>query len=488
MACQRHHGECQKRTTSIDHQEPVHSAAAKTVAQNTPIDFGFAQQPLHLDDETKNLIEKYDRAAPRYTSYPTAVQFTPEINARTQHDWLAAVPTEKPVSIYIHVPFCRTLCYYCGCHTKALGDNRSPIDHYLQALIQEVQTTAKALGRAQPVSQIHFGGGTPTILKTAGMAKLFVALRREFAVLDSAEISIEIDPRLVTKKDVQDMAALGFNRVSLGVQDFNEDVQRAIGRMQSYEETKRVSDWFRAAGVNEINFDMIYGLPLQTISSVLDNAQKVASLRPGRIALFGYAHVPWMKKNQIVLERYKMPDAPERFAQFEAVRAYWLAQGYKEIGIDHFALPEDEMYKAWENGTLHRNFMGYTTDRADTIIGLGTSSISAFPQGYAQNNPDTAAWLESANAGALTATRGVALATRDVPRREIIMRLMCYGRANCKETGVPPMMDGLAQDGLVMRQGDNIKITPKGRPFTRIVCTAFDEYLENKLRRHAKAV
>jgi oxygen-independent coproporphyrinogen-3 oxidase len=447
---------------------------------------------------TPELIAKYDSRVPRYTSYPTAPHFTPAVGADAYRQWLGALD-RGPLSLYLHVPFCEKLCWYCGCHTRVISRYR-PLAIYLDLLEREIDLVAEALPRRLEVTHVHWGGGTPTMVAGADFRRLTERLRRRFTVLDDAEMAVEMDPRGVTAETVADLAAAGVNRVSLGVQDFDAAVQRAVNRVQPFEMTARVVDWLRAAGIDRLNLDLMYGLPQQTVAAVERTVALAMRLEPQRVAQFGYAHVPWMKRHQRLIDEATLPGPEERWRQAAAGAARLEEAGFVAIGLDHFARPDDPLAVAQRAGTLRRNFQGYTTDRADALIGLGASSIGALPQGYVQNAPDMPTWRRAVEAGTLATVRGIALDDDDRLRRAVIERLMCDLAVDldrlCRHHGANPgtfeaaraALAAMQRDGLVRIAGDRIAVTEVGRPLVRSVCAAFDRYLSHGEARHARAV
>jgi len=437
--------------------------------------------------------------APRYTSYPTAVQFGPEIDGETERAWLAKLSADQPVSLYVHVPFCRRLCWYCGCNTRAVN-RPEPITDYVTALIAEIGLVATAIGRRQTVSALHLGGGSPDSLSLEDLDRLFAALRVNFDLLPGASIAAELDPTHVSGTWIARAARLGLNRASLGVQDFSPQVQLAINRLQSYEAVAEAFTALRRGGVSSINLDLMYGLPKQTVADVLDTVDQALTLAPDRLAVFGYAHVPWLKSHQRLIDTKDLPEPAERLYQAKAAAARLLAAGYVQIGLDHVALPGDALAKAAAEGRLRRNFQGYTTDQAQTLIGLGASSISHLPQGFVQNHASINAWRGEISQARLPAARGVAFVGDDVLRGEAIERLMCDGQidldALCAAHGVKAAtladiwepLSAFAEQGLVRLTGARNAITEPGRPFVRSICTAFDRYFAPEAGRHAKAV
>lgn len=446
---------------------------------------------------TPELIARYDQRVPRYTSYPTAPHFKPDVDSGTYAKWLSELSPQTALSLYLHVPFCAELCLYCGCHTT-VARSYGPIASYVELLEREIELVAERLPGRMNVSHIHWGGGTPTILSGNDLRRIMGLLGRSFGIRSTAEIAVEIDPRTLTLEHVEALAASGLNRASLGVQDFDPKVQQTINRIQSFEQTAKVGSWLRHAGVSGINLDLMYGLPYQTTESVLRTVDQALQLDPDRIALFGYAHVPWMKRHQALLPEEAMPDAIQRVEQNTAAASALIEAGYVQIGLDHFAKPSDPMVMHQREGRLHRNFQGYTTDEATALIGFGTSAIGSLPQGYIQNASSTVTYREAITNSHLATARGVSLTDDDRMRRKIIERLMCnfsvdldrIAPANTKTDFSSELaaIDELARDGLVKRDGLSIEIPEDSRLLVRNVCAAFDRYLESGAARHSRAV
>jgi oxygen-independent coproporphyrinogen-3 oxidase len=441
----------------------------------------------------------YDQRLPRYTSYPSAAHFTPDINERTYAEWLGAIPAEEPLSLYLHVPFCAELCLYCGCHTTAVR-RYTPVADYVGMMLREIDLVAERIGSPRKVSHIHWGGGTPTILSSGHLLAVAESLRARFEIDPDAEIAIEIDPRTLAFEQVGALAAMGVNRASLGVQDFDETVQRTINRIQSYDETARVAGWLRDAGIAGLNLDLMYGLPHQTVDSVVASVGQALTLSPDRIALFGYAHVPWMKRHQALLPEEHLPGAAERLRQAEAASELIVAAGYVAIGLDHFAKPDDPLAEAQRNGHLRRNFQGYTTDMAATLLGFGTSSIGKLPEGYVQNASRAVAYRSAIASGRLATVRGVSLSGEDRLRAAVIERLMCdlavdVGRI-AAESGSDPedferelrVIDRMAEDGIVNRDGYRVSVPEEARPYLRNICAVFDRHLSVGEARYSRAL
>lgn len=446
-----------------------------------------------------DLIKKYNKPVPRYTSYPTAPHFHKGVDAGVFSGWLQNLPENDPISLYFHIPFCEKLCWYCGCHTKIINRYDS-IKRYVDTLIKEIEMVHGFIGRNQPVSHIHWGGGTPSILTTEDFKEIFSHIHDAFNILPDAESAIEIDPRTLTQEMAQAMAEAGVNRASMGVQDFNPDVQEAINRIQPFDMTKQAMDWLKEAGITNINFDLIYGLPLQTMEKVEYSVQQTLKLSPDRIAVFGYAHVPWMKQHQKLLEKHDMPNGEERNAFFSRITEILTENGYKAIGYDHFAREDDSMAKALDTHTLKRNFQGYTIDPSNALIGFGASSISCLPQGYAQNQTSIRDWRNTIEEGRLTTKCGIEVNNEDAFRRRLIEELMCYyevdtGKIAAEMDFAPETLsvameklELLEQDNLIEMSDGIIRVTESGWPLIRVVAACFDTYYAPSEGRHAKAV
>lgn len=436
---------------------------------------------------------------PRYTSYPTAPHFSPAIGPDTYAEWLRAIPRHAHTSLYLHIPFCRSMCWYCGCHTSVVRRDE-PIAVYASALRCEIDLVSRQVGRRIQVNHIHFGGGTPTIMAPETFADLIGAIRQSFFVLPAADIAVEIDPRTLADAMVDALAYGGVNRVSLGVQSFDPIVQRAIHRVQSFEETAAVTANLRRAGIHNVNFDLIYGLPHQTVASCLDTVRQCIELRPDRLSVFGYAHVPTFKKHQGGIHEAWLPDSLERHEQSYAITNALKEAGYLQIGLDHFALPDDAMAAALRNGTLRRNFQGYTTDACDMLLGFGASAIGRLPHGYVQNEVNTRAYLESIASGKLATVKGYALTEDDRLRAEIIERIMCdFGvdldqicarHQSAPETMLSssPRLKKLISDGVVQRDGTSLNLANDSRFLVRSLAAAFDAHLDGSKQLHSRAV
>ena len=443
-----------------------------------------------------NLLTKYDAAGPRYTSYPTAVQFTDTFDPAHYHR-AAADPgaASADLSLYFHIPFCDTVCFYCGCN-KIATKNRSHARPYLDRLKREIILQAACFDTARPVSQLHWGGGTPTFLSHDEMAELMAATARSFRLLPDAqaEYSIEVDPREASAETIGVLRELGFNRLSFGVQDFDLRVQQAINRVQPLEMTQTVMSAARTEGFKSVSVDLIYGLPHQSVESFSRTLDTIITLAPDRLSVFGYAHMPTIFKMQRQMDEATLPSPAVRLAILERVIEKLTAAGYVYIGMDHFALPHDELAVAQRAGTLHRNFQGYSTQADCDLIGLGVSSIGKIGDVYAQNAKDMTGYAAAVDRGELAIARGVRLSADDRLRRDIITGIMCqfslrfdameaaYGiRFREAFAGELERLKPLESDGLVHVTHDGIEVLPAGRLLVRNVAMIFDQYLAGTL-------
>ncbi|MCC5999437.1 MAG: oxygen-independent coproporphyrinogen III oxidase [Pararhodobacter sp.] len=428
----------------------------------------------------------FDARVPRYTSYPTAPQFSAEIGADRFVDWLRAIAPGSQVSLYLHVPFCRRLCWFCACRTQGTSSD-APVISYVNTLKAELALLRAVLPEGVTLSRLHWGGGTPTLLPAEEMRGLAQAVFDVVPLGKEGEFSVEIDPNEIDDTRLDALAEAGMNRASIGVQDFDSEIQAIIGRDQSYEITRAAVEAIRARGVNSLNADILFGLPNQSIKKLSDSVQKLLSLNPDRVALYGYAHVPWMARRQQMIPSDTLPRPEERLELFETARRLFTWDGYDEIGIDHFARPDDGLGRAMRNGTLRRNFQGYTDDTAPVLIGLGASSISRFPQGYAQMNPATSGWAKSVQAGQFATGRGHVFRGDDLLRGRIIEALMCDFSVSSQELmrghGVSAddldvLFAPIARrfDGYLVHDEKGLSIPPEGRPLTRVIAAAFDAY------------
>ena len=428
----------------------------------------------------------FDARVPRYTSYPTAPHFSPAITEEQFRDWIAAIPAGGAISLYMHVPFCRRLCWFCACRTQGT-QSEDPVRTYADTLIEELALLRAALAPGVRLSHLHWGGGTPTLMPADVIARVAGEVLSAFPLAEGAEFSVEIDPSEIDEPRMDALAAAGLTRASIGIQDFDPEIQRVIGREQGFELTRRAVDMIRDRGIASLNADILYGLPHQDGRRISETVQKLLALSPDRVALYGYAHVPWMAKRQVMIPSETLPDPQDRLRLFDIARDLFLADGYDEIGIDHFARPGDGLAAAQRAGRLRRNFQGYTDDTAAVLVGLGASSISRFPQGYAQNAPATGQHVGAIRQGRFSTARGHAFSSEDRWRARMIEALMCDFRIDAEEFRRD---HGLGEDRLaalfapVVRQfGDFVRvdraglaITPAGRPLTRMIARMFDAY------------
>jgi oxygen-independent coproporphyrinogen III oxidase len=423
---------------------------------------------------------------PRYTSYPTAPNFSAASNDLQHREWLRGIPRDSPVSIYLHVPFCRAMCWYCGCHTSVTR-RREPVRRYAAHLVREMNLAAAELPGRMSVAHLHWGGGTPTMLTPGAVGVLNHRLRRLFEFAPGAECALEVDPRSLVGDVARAFVNGGVNRVSIGVQTFDPVVQAAINRVQPFVQVADAVTLFRRLGVTGVNFDLIYGLPNQTIGSCVETVRQALLLRPDRLAVFGYAHVPSFKPHQNRIDQAALPSAAARFQQSKAISEALLAAGYEQIGLDHFARPDDPLALAARGGTLHRNFQGYTTDPCLTLLGFGASAISRLPAGFAQNSTRDPEYQRAIRQGRLPTGRLCAVNAEDERRAAIIEQLMCNYRADVGSFLSVGLVH-LERDGLIRQRGSVVEVTPEARPLVRTVAAAFDAYLPQSTARHVTAV
>ncbi len=433
---------------------------------------------------------------PRYTSYPTAPQFA-ALDEASYRSWLGGIAPDSALSLYLHIPFCRTLCWYCGCHT-AVTRNEERIGRYATALAQEAELLLAALPAHGGIGALHLGGGTPTTIGPAALSGLLRTLRARFGVRPGAEFAAECDPRTLTEEVVAALAEGGINRASLGVQDINPAVQRRIGRVQLDDQVAAAVERLRRAGILRVNLDLMYGLPGQTELEVAATARFATALGADRVAVFGYAHVPWMKPHQNAIRSEELPGALERVRQAETAERVLREAGYEAIGLDHFARSDDSMAVAQRAGRLRRNFQGYTTDTAPVLLGLGASAIGSIGApalaGYAQNEPEERRYVAAVEAGRLPVKRGRLLSEDDRLRRHVIERVMCdfvLDLTELPETLMEearPGLERLEADGIVALAPDMLWVTAPGRRHVRHVAACFDAYLGNGAGRHSAAV
>ncbi len=430
---------------------------------------------------------------PRYTSYPPANRFHDGIGETDYRRWLGEVGGGDTLSLYVHVPFCRVLCWYCGCHTM-VANRAEQVERYLAALVGEADRVAGAMTASAPVAHLHFGGGTPNLLTPDQFRSVMEHLRSRFAFAADAEVAVEVDPRSLTDGHVASFAECGVGRVSLGVQDISPEVQRLINRVQPLELVEGAVERLRKAGIDAINIDLMYGLPGQSVDHVVRSAAAMAALKPDRFAVFGYAHVPWFKKHQRAIDESRLPRGAQRLEQAEAVAVALSDAGYRAIGLDHFARPDDPLALAQARGELRRNFQGYTVDPATVLIGLGASSIGSMRQGFIQNEPHLGRYEAAIGEGRLPVVRGLALSDDDRLRSAVIERLMCNLEVDLGSFGQGMLSDALSlltplrDDDLVEIDGSTVRVTPAGRPYVRNVAACFDAGHQASPARHSVAV
>ncbi len=443
-------------------------------------------------------IARLASPVPRYTSYPTAPHFSPEITNATYREWLQALPAGTRLSLYVHIPFCDTLCWFCGCHTRMIR-KYAPITAYLDKLEREIGSVAALLPAGCTVTHVHWGGGSPTLLAPCDIIRLNAVIHDAFPIARECDFAVEIDPRGMDEERLDALAETGMNRASIGVQDFDPDVQKAINRIQTFEETRLIAEGLRKRGVASLNVDLLYGLPHQSMAAMLKSLDAVLGLRPDRLALFGYAHVPWMKKHQEMIPAEALPSMPERAESAEQAAERLVLAGYRRIGIDHFALAHDPLALAARNGTLRRNFQGYTTDDSDGLIGLGASAISQLPQGFVQNETGANAYERRVRESGMSVARGLALSAEDRLRGAAIESLMCQLELDLSRLGArfgtgaamlgPEIAATLAQEPpeWLARTDAGFRVTETGRPFLRLIASRFDSYLRQGKGRHSSA-
>ncbi|MDA7964764.1 oxygen-independent coproporphyrinogen III oxidase [Ruegeria sp.] len=428
----------------------------------------------------------FDAKVPRYTSYPTAPHFNNDVGSDMFGDWISGIAPGSSISLYLHVPFCRRLCWFCACRTQGTQTD-NPVIAYVDVLKAELDLLAARLPQGVTLSRLHWGGGTPTLLNPDLMRDLAARVFDVVPLGPEAEFSVEIDPNEVDEARLDALAEAGMNRASIGVQDFDDEIQKTIGRIQGYDVTRKAVDMIRARGISSLNADILYGLPHQTKARMTESVQKLLSLSPDRVALYGYAHVPWMAKRQQLIPSDALPTPEQRLDLFETARRLFMWDNYAEIGIDHFATQDDGLTRALNAGRLRRNFQGYTDDQADILIGLGASSISRFPQGYAQNAPATSAHIKAIRDGRFSTARGHLFKGQDVLRARLIEALMCDFRIDTAEIlrdhdiSAPELMQMYTDanatfEGLLKVDATGLFIPPEARALTRMIARNFDTY------------
>lgn len=434
----------------------------------------------------------FNARVPRYTSYPTAAVFTPTTGAEFQAQAMQALDPNDPVSVYVHIPFCERLCWFCACHTQGT-QTLAPVESYIETLEAELSLVRNTLPDGIRMGRLHWGGGTPTILPPALIHRLAKAIRDVFPASDGFEFSVEIDPTMVDRAKIEALASEGMTRASIGIQDFDPEVQQSIGRLQPFDVTRTCVDDLRNAGITSLNTDLVYGLPHQSLARMEDTIEKVLTFEPDRVALFGYAHVPWVSKRQKLIKEEALPDDLDRYILAKTAADRFQQAGLSAIGIDHFARPEDDLAIALRQGTLRRNFQGYTADRCQTLIGLGASSISHYPSGYVQNAPATAAYNQRIAQGAFPGARGYAMDREDKLRARAIEHLMCTFSLDleilAQEFGPRALTLRRELDTMVTRfspyvalVGNRVQISPEGRALTRIIASVLDQHVPDGVR------
>jgi oxygen-independent coproporphyrinogen-3 oxidase len=451
---------------------------------------------LSFSNNEKKILQLVpDYSIPRYTSYPTAPNFNDKINNDTYESWLKKLDKNKKISLYIHIPFCSSLCYFCGCHTSVVNKYK-PIENYVSLLLREIEILGKKLESKFNVSHIHFGGGTPSILKGAELWIIMQSIKKRFNVLKDCKIAMEIDPRFYKQNLTIILNNCGFSRISIGVQDFSQNVQTLINRKQSFEITKETINHLRENNISNINIDLIYGLPNQTVQTFSDTLEKISILKPDCISVFGYAHVPWMKKHQKLI-KVKPLDNEDRLKFYRLASDYFLNNGYEPFGIDHYAEKSSSIIQNVKNRKLQRNFQGYTEDDADILIGVGASSISSLPNGYVQNIAKISDYIRALKKNKLPISRGYGLKEKDKIYSSVIKELMCYLNVDLRQVTkrfskdtnlfssnikkLKPFIDA----DYVNFQNFVLSIKPEARPLVRTICSAFDQYFEPKTNRYS---
>ncbi|MEE4189573.1 MAG: oxygen-independent coproporphyrinogen III oxidase [Roseobacter sp.] len=444
----------------------------------------------HID--TLKVLGLFDARVPRYTSYPTAAVFSPNTGASFQKAGLETLDSNDPVSVYIHIPFCERLCWFCACHTQGT-QTLGPVESYIETLETELEMLRRTIPAGLRMGRLHWGGGTPTILPQPLIHRLAKAIRAVFPPAEDFGFSVEIDPTMVDRAKIDALAAEGMTRASIGIQDFDPEVQQAIGRLQAFDMTRACVDDLRAAGITSLNTDLVYGLPHQTLARIEDTIDKVLTFASDRVALFGYAHVPWVSKRQKLIKEEALPDDMARYALATRASELFVEAGLTAIGIDHFARAGDALATALDTGSLRRNFQGYTADTCQTLIGLGASSISRLPGGYVQNAPATAAYKQRIAEGIFPGARGYAMTQNDHLHALAIEQLMCSFSLDLDDLSdafgpdaytILPYLEDMAMRfaPLAKLEGHRISISPGGRPLTRIIASVLDQHIPDGVR------
>ena len=454
---------------------------------------------LHLAAPPRAFVAHAERNLPRYTSYPTALAFGDGVAEPEARAWAGSVEPKEPISVYVHIPFCDQLCWYCGCHTTVPNGYRR-ISAYLKTLHQEIDLWAAALSSHGGAAHLHFGGGSPNALEAEDFAALVSHLATAFQLRPDAEVAVELDPRNLDAAFYAAIRASGVTRASLGVQTFDPKVQEKINRIQPFALIEEACAELRGAGVRGLNFDLMYGLPGQDEESVYLSAELAARLQPDRLSVFGYAHVPWFAKHQKMIKDEDLAGLEGRWSQADAADRALVEAGYARVGLDHYAKPDDDLALAARERRLHRNFQGYTVDAATTLIPVGASSIGGFAQGFVQNEKATDTWTRAVEAGRLPAHRGVLTTEEDRLRSHVIERIMCdleidLGAACQSQGWFEDALDAglerlipLQRDGLCLVEGRKITVKPEARRLVRAVAAAFDGRLPSAEARHSRAV
>jgi len=439
----------------------------------------------------------FDARVPRYTSYPTSPHFSGSVDEGHFTKWISEIPKGSEISLYLHVPFCRHLCWFCACRTQGT-QSEEPVRAYLKTLKSEIALLKEILPENLSLSRLHWGGGTPTLMTADMISDLAGTVLDVIPMAKGGEFSVEIDPNEIDESRIKALADAGMNRASIGVQDFDDEIQKVIGRIQSYEMTKDAVDMIRAHGIDSLNADILYGLPHQTDTRIAESVLKLLTLSPSRVALYGYAHVPWMAKRQQMIPTDALPAPEERLGLYEVARRLFMADGYDEIGIDHFALPDDGLAAAQRGGVLRRNFQGYTDDKSEVLIGLGASSISKFPQGFAQHASSTSQYTTAVRDGKFATVRGHVFTDDDRLRARLIESIMCNFRIDTAEILRDFDITRLQLEAMYKVASDAFESLPKitadgftlpreAYPLTRMIARAFDAYDLSKAG-HSSAV
>lgn len=457
-------------------------------------------QMLNFDPE---LIKKYDKSGPRYTSYPTAPQFSASYTEQTLKSCIQRSNTEmipSPLSLYVHIPYCDTICYYCACN-KIITKNHTVSNEYLDLLEAEINMIAPLFDADRELEQLHLGGGTPTFLNDEELIRLMRMVEENFKIAENCEMSIEIDPRKVTNETLELLNNIGFNRISLGVQDFDAKVQKAVNRIQSYELVRERLETARKLNIKSINMDLIYGLPFQSVETFETTLDKVIRLKPDRLSIFNYAHLPERFKPQRRINEEDLPSPAEKLKILELTMNKLQKAGYVYIGMDHFALEDDSMVKAQQEGSLQRNFQGYSTHANTDLVAIGVSSIGSIFDSYSQNSSNMDEYREMVTAGKLPIVRGLVMNTDDMIRKQVINQLICHFKLDIKkleaEWGIvfkdyfkaeKKELKSMVEEGLLQVNDEAIQVETRGRLLIRNICMVFDNYLKDNVVKFSKVI